>query len=284
MTFTPNKWPMLSRPIADARLRTISLGVGVQSVTLALMAARGDIGPMPDVAIFADTGGEGQRTYAYLEWLREQVPFPIVTARRPGLNLADLAIAVAQGEHERAGTALPPWYFEGGMLRKHCSGEFKREVVVREIRAMLGLKKGQRLPKGEPIVETWIGMTTDEMTRVATARQPWIHNRHPLVECDMSRNDCIAWLSARQYPVPPKSSCVYCPFRRNDQWRELRDNAPEDFAEACRVDSLIRPGFAGMTGEAFVHRQCVPLAEADLGDNSDQGALPFMADCESCGI
>lgn len=32
-------------------LRVISLGAGVQSTTLALMAARGEIGPMPDCAI-----------------------------------------------------------------------------------------------------------------------------------------------------------------------------------------------------------------------------------------
>lgn len=33
------------------RLRVLSLGAGVQSTTLALMAARGEIGPMPDCAI-----------------------------------------------------------------------------------------------------------------------------------------------------------------------------------------------------------------------------------------
>ncbi len=39
-------------------LRIISLGAGVQSTTLALMATRGEIGPMPSCAIFADTGDE----------------------------------------------------------------------------------------------------------------------------------------------------------------------------------------------------------------------------------
>ena len=39
-------------------LRIISLGAGVQSTTMALMASHGEIGPMPDCAIFADTGSE----------------------------------------------------------------------------------------------------------------------------------------------------------------------------------------------------------------------------------
>jgi hypothetical protein len=40
------------------RLRVISLGAGVRSTTMALMAAHGEITPMPDAAIFADTQWE----------------------------------------------------------------------------------------------------------------------------------------------------------------------------------------------------------------------------------
>jgi hypothetical protein len=45
-------------------IRILSLGAGVQSTTLALMAAHGEIGPMPDCAIFADTQWEPRRVYA----------------------------------------------------------------------------------------------------------------------------------------------------------------------------------------------------------------------------
>lgn len=47
-------------------LRIISLGAGVQSTTLALMAAAGEIGPMPDCAIFADTQSEPTAVYRHL--------------------------------------------------------------------------------------------------------------------------------------------------------------------------------------------------------------------------
>lgn len=282
--YLPNKWPVLSQPMNDPKLRAISLGVGVQSVTMALMAARRDIGPMPDVAIFADTGGERASTYEYLEWLRTQLPFPIHRVRKEGPTLAQLAIDVASGDASRVGTGLPPWYYDGGMMRKQCSGMFKRDVVLAETRRMLGLGFGERAPKGAPLVEAWIGMSTDEMQRVAKARQAWIHNRHPLVEAGMRRADCITWLQDRQYRVPAKSACVFCPYRRNDGWRELRDNSPEDFAEACRVDELIRDGVPGLPKKAFVHRSLMPLAQADLGDDDSQASLPFMADCEACGL
>lgn len=63
-------------------LRVISLGAGVQSTTMALMAAHGEIGPMPDAAIFADTGDEPEAVYAHLRWLTSPnvLPFPVKIA------------------------------------------------------------------------------------------------------------------------------------------------------------------------------------------------------------
>ena len=43
------------------RLRALSLGAGVQSTTLALMASHGAVRPMPDCTIFADAGREPTR-------------------------------------------------------------------------------------------------------------------------------------------------------------------------------------------------------------------------------
>ncbi len=58
-------------------MNILSLGAGVQSSTLALMAAKGEISPMPDCAIFADTGWEPKRVYDWLDWLESQLPFPV---------------------------------------------------------------------------------------------------------------------------------------------------------------------------------------------------------------
>jgi 3'-phosphoadenosine 5'-phosphosulfate sulfotransferase (PAPS reductase)/FAD synthetase len=49
-------------------LTVISLGAGVQSSTMAIMAAKGDLPPV-DVAIFADTGNEPKAVYTYLNYL-----------------------------------------------------------------------------------------------------------------------------------------------------------------------------------------------------------------------
>ena len=50
-------------------MNIISLGAGVQSSTMALMAKHGEIKPMPDCAIFADTQAEPKKVYDWLDWL-----------------------------------------------------------------------------------------------------------------------------------------------------------------------------------------------------------------------
>ena len=57
-------------------LEIISLGAGVQSSVMALMAARGELTPMPSAAVFADTQWEPAGVYAHLDWLEQQLPFP----------------------------------------------------------------------------------------------------------------------------------------------------------------------------------------------------------------
>src|SRR5436305_1172776 len=70
-----------SGPLSEARLRVLSLGAGVQSTTIALMAAHGEITPMPDCAIFADTGAEPAQVYDHFRWLTgpNVLPFPVYT-------------------------------------------------------------------------------------------------------------------------------------------------------------------------------------------------------------
>ena len=58
-------------------ITVLSLGAGVQSSTLALMAAHGEVTPMPDCAIFADTGWEPKAVYDWLDWLEPQLPFQV---------------------------------------------------------------------------------------------------------------------------------------------------------------------------------------------------------------
>ena len=63
--------------VTNKDLCVLSLGAGVQSTTMALMAAQGEFDKMPDCAIFADTGYEPAGVYTHLDWLEAQLPFPV---------------------------------------------------------------------------------------------------------------------------------------------------------------------------------------------------------------
>ena len=86
----------------------LSLGAGVQSTTLALMALRGDLPASfarPIAAVFADTGFEPRRVYEHLYWLIQtlgaELPVHIVRAMRPDgtpAHIREDTEAIVRGE------------------------------------------------------------------------------------------------------------------------------------------------------------------------------------------
>lgn len=266
------------------RLRVISFGAGVQSTAMLLMACRGEIGPRPRAAIFADTGFEPAAIYAHLEWCRAevarltngQIPIHVVSAG----NIREDHI---EGKNTTGGkfSSMPLYRADGGRGRRQCTKEYKVRPIIREIRRLAGVKPKYPFPRGE-LVEQWIGISTDEIQRCKAPEPKWLVSRYPLIERAMNRADCRAWF-AREYPGQPlvKSACIACPFRRNIDWRQLKAADPKSWAEAIEFDEAIRDRGAG-GAEQFVHRDGRPLAEADLGDEATLDM--FAGECEGmCG-
>lgn len=260
-------------------MRVISLGAGVQSTTMALMAAHREIGPMPDAAIFADTGDEPEAVYEHLRWLSSPnvLPFPVYT------TAAGHLIEALKAGNDAA--RIPAFVGAGGLSTRQCTRNFKIRPIRRKVRELLGVGPRGRVRPG--MVEQWIGISTDEIVRVTPSGVAFIDNRHPLIEANMSRAKCVEWLRANGYPIPPKSSCVYCGFRTNAGWRQVRRN-PIDWQKACDADAWLRQPeqIARFRGELYLHRSKVPLAEADIGlDEPEQFGGSFAHDCGgNCGL
>ncbi len=249
----------------------ISLGAGVQSSVMALMASKGEISPMPDCAIFADTGWEPKRVYEWLDWLETQLPFPVyrVTAG----NLQD-------------NLALLPLFKEGVLLSRNCTQRHKVEPIIKQVRKILGLKKGERGGKNV-IVKQWIGISMDECQRMKPAQHKWIEHIWPLVEKRMTRNDCIRWMEKNGYPKPEKSSCIGCPYHDDATWREMKMNYPDEWKNAVETDQKIRDGVRGTDGSIYLSRHLKPLDEIDFRNLEDMGQqrLEFGEECDGmCGV
>ena len=79
--------------------------------------------------------------------------------------------------------------------------------------------------------------------------ETWQVNRWPLIELGMTRQDCLRWLERHDYPIPPKSACIGCPFHSNAYWRHMRDHDPEGWTDAVSVDAA---GWAFSIGMAWM--------------------------------
>lgn len=273
-------------------LRVISLGAGVQSTALYLMALDGELTPRPDVAVFADTQQEPPWVHDNLWRLAQEGGdrIPIVIA-----TLGDIGASVRRmvGQEKGRFASVPFWSKDPatgkrGKGRRQCTREYKIDVVKREVRRLLGLAKGQRA--GKMRVEEWVGISLDEAVRAKKSRTPWIKTRWPfLFDRPMRRHEIQAWLDKRWGAVG-KSACIFCPYRSPLEWASWRREHPDLFATACGWDDEIRHGGTrGLRGEQFVLDSMKPLR--DLPPDADLAARPsanlnlFNNECEGmCGV
>jgi hypothetical protein len=242
-------------------LTVLSLGAGVQSTTLALLAAEGRL-PKPDAAIFADTQWEPAAVMAHLDQLAVVLDAAGIPLHR--VTVGSLRADAIDPEHRFASV---PYFIRNpdgteGMGRRQCTSEYKLKPIKAKVRELLGYPYPTPVPRGV-WAEQWIGFSTDEIHRVRdTLDVQYARPRYPLLELGMSRKDCRRWLTARGWGSTTKSACIGCPFHGNRQWRDMRDNRPEEWADAVAFDAAIRKGGARglpLNGEAFLHRSRVPL-------------------------
>jgi hypothetical protein len=280
--------------------RILNLGAGVQSTTVYLMYLRGEIEPGIECAIFADTGEESASVYAHLEWLQSLGGPPIVVR-----TIGRLGDDLTRGRNSTGGrfASIPAFTaaIEGakaGMVPRQCTKEYKIEVIERFLRReLLGLQRGQRVPKGTSIAQVY-GISLDEAGRSIRIRsrledRAWLTPEFPLIDRMMTRGDCLNWLEAFGVPHEvQKSACVFCPFKSNAEWRRLRDTDSEGWARAVEVDVALRVEGAvvnrKLDQKLYVHRSCVPLDKANLGDADPRQyhlGLNWVSECAGmCGV
>jgi len=267
----------------------LSLGAGVQSSTMALMAALGEIKPMPACAIFADTQAEPGSVYRWLDWLEKQLPFPVHRVTK-----GNIIETITTTRQRKDGTG---WYVcsnipafvvnpdgSRGIIPRQCTVNFKIEPIRKKAREVGNIRRGQK----EIGVVQWIGISCDESHRMKPSREAWQENRWPLVDLRMTRADCLRWMEERGFPTPPRSSCIFCPFHSAAEWRRLQLDEPAEFARAVDIEKRFQAAKrkGGIHGEIFLHRSCVPLDQVDFRSplEREQG-VPWGNECEGvCGV
>lgn len=207
-------------------LSAVSYGGGVNSVAVCVgLVARGEI---PDLVMFADTGGERPETYTHIhmmfDWLKGH-----------GVECVTVRNAPASGDKTLEENCLRrkelpslAYGFKG------CSVKWKRQPMDRFLRtqyepSMRVLASGQKVTR-------IIGIDAGETRRAKLPPDEHFIYRYPLVEWGWDRKDCIAVIEAAKLPIPPKSSCFFCPAMRRDEIRALRVQHPELYKRAVAIE------------------------------------------------
>jgi len=258
-------------------MKIISLGMGVQSTALYFLSSVKMI-ERADHAIFADPGAELPKTYEILEMLQDWaslnngIPIHVVNER----NLLQDILKKQNLQGVRL-ASIPAFSESGGMVRRQCTGEYKIQPVIKKTRELHGLKPRQRMPK----TEMWLGITLDEIQRMKESQLPRIDYVYPLINQRMSRSDCYKVFKRFNFPIPPKSSCTFCPYHSDKNWKEIKQNHPKEWQQCIDVDNAIRDSSKrGLKDKMYLHRSLIPLERIEFADQQEL----FMCEEGFCGL
>jgi hypothetical protein len=218
-------------------IRVVSFGGGVQSTALLVLAAQAKIDYR--VFLFANVGedSENPETLDYVNAYAK--PF----AERHGLELHEL-IKTRFGERETVysritqpksrSIGIPVRMSNGAPGRRQCTMDFKIRLVDRWLK--------QRGAKAEGAT-VGLGISLDEIDRMKPNMDKetmgWKQNAHPLIDLRLDRLACQRIIHEAGLPVPPKSSCYFCPFHSPRRWQEMRETQPVQFFKAVELERLI---------------------------------------------
>ena len=190
-------------------MRILALGAGRHST-----AAFIKFHSCYDAVVYSETGSEHKETYHYIETVlkplakKYNVPFVTVSAKN---SVFDAAI------HHR----MPVHFF----MQRQCTIRHKILPMFRWIRA----QKPRPNKKNPCVVD--LGITKDEYTKRAGAdyKQQYATKNYPLVDANITGEDCKAIIRQAGIPMPVKSACEFCPFAGPKNMRDWAAREPDKF-------------------------------------------------------
>jgi hypothetical protein len=256
----------------------MSYGGGVQSTAMGILAARGDI-DFP-VALFCNVGADSENP-ATLDYVRDHSR-PWLEAH--GIEFVELQKTLRDGTPESVmsrikngnrSIGIPVRMSNGAPGNRQCTADFKIRVVAKELKRRGASKDDKALVA--------LGISMDEFHRMRTdsgvAHQT---NAYPLIDLNLTRQDCLNIIGEAGLPVPPKSSCFFCPFHTKAAWRDMSRNEPALFLRSVELEQFINERQSALgKDKVWLSSALRPLDEAFSND----GQLSmFTDDGATCDI
>lgn len=249
-------------------MKVVSFGGGTQSMSLMVLAAEGRL--EVDAFLFANVGADSENpdTLRYVE--EHARPY----AAAHGLEFVELRRVMRDGSTRTLldhlvtksprSVGIPVRMAGGGAPgRRQCTSDFKIQLVARWLR-----DRG-----ATPVrpAEVGLGISMDELERARTPedpRFPWTRRSYPLLDLKLYRDQCAEVILHAGLPVPPKSSCWFCPLKSLGQWQEMARRQPAQFQASAELEALlnVRRRQLGKDDVYFTSRlKPLPMAVQDDG-------------------
>lgn len=238
-------------------LRTVSYGGGVQSTALLVLAAQGYIDYQ--TFLFSNVGDDSEYP-ATLRYVRE-VAFEY--AADHGIEIHELQRIPKRGKMKGQPETLWGRLMTDGSRSlpipvrmpdtgapglRSCTADFKIRVVQEWIKA-------HGATDANPATVA-IGISTDEYQRATSRkREPWENLDYPLLHLEhrrarpgggLDRSACAQIIADAGLPVPPKSSCFFCPFHKATVWADMARDEPELFAKSAHLEDTLNVRRSGL--------------------------------------
>ena len=180
----------------------LSFGGGRQTVGMLLKMQRLFRRNPISYVVFADTGGEHQETYDYLN--DYVVPF---------CNANEITFVRVYSKY---GKTLYEYCWDKkivpSMKFRDCTSKFKIAPIRKFIREEL------KVTRSKPCY-VYIGISYDEADRMSASNVLYAKSVYPFIdgykeycESEITLDDCIQIVKDEGYPPVPKSGCWFCPY------------------------------------------------------------------------
>lgn len=256
-----------------------SFGGGVQSTAVLVLAAQGVLDLR--TFLFANVGDDSEHP-ATLRYVND-IAKPY--AMQHGLDLIEVAYHRANGTPEtlyqritapgNKVEVIPVRLGSGQPTSRICTYRFKVEVVAKWLRQ-------QGVTKAAPATVA-LGISLDELQRMRSSSGfAYYTLAYPLIELRMTRQDCINVIERAGLPVPPKSSCWFCPFHRLTRWRDMADTEPDLFRRSVALERYMNEHIRHPKGkdDVFFTDALKPLDKA-VGDKTQGKLFDTEPSCDS---
>lgn len=241
-------------------LKVFSYGGGVQSTAALVLAVQGHIDY--STFLFCNVGDDSENPDSLLYVRNVAMPY----AQTNSIELIELQrTRFGQPETlyerltrpESRSIGIPMRMSNGAPGNRACTSDFKIKVAAKWLREH-GATKDNPATCG-------LGISLDEFQRMRNdSGIAYEKLAYPLIDLRLTRQDCINIIAHAGLPVPPKSSCWFCPFHTLARWQEMRRDEPDLFWKANALEEYINE--KRTTGlqkdKVWLSRKLIPLAQA----------------------